>query len=63
VAAIPPMNRKANRPGTSPAKPAPQRATSGNPVEHTANALRQADSRWRRAARYGWDKGGSKGGR
>ncbi|WP_199931581.1 hypothetical protein [Accumulibacter sp.] len=57
------MNRKANRPGTSPAKPAPQRATSGNPVEHTANALRQADSRWRRAARYGWDKGGSKGGR
>jgi len=27
------------------------------------NPLRQADSRWQRTARYGWDKGGSNGGR
>jgi len=28
-----------------------------------ANPLRQADSRWQRTVRYGWDKGGNKGGR
>jgi len=27
------------------------------------NPLRQADSRWQRTVRYGWDKGGSRGGR
>jgi hypothetical protein len=27
------------------------------------NPLRQADQRWQRTVRYGWDKGGSRGGR
>jgi len=27
------------------------------------NPLRQADNRWQRTVRYGWDKGGSRGGR
>ena len=27
------------------------------------NPLRQPDSRWQRTVRYGWDKGGAKGGR
>lgn len=27
------------------------------------NPLQQADNRWLRTVRYGWDKGGSRGGR
>jgi hypothetical protein len=46
----------------SPAKPvaAPKAPRSRQPVQ---NPLRQADNRWQRAVRYGWDKGGSNGGR
>jgi len=46
------------------ARPAP---TAKTPARHAPapprNALRQADTRWQRSVRYGWDKGGSKGGR
>jgi len=38
------------------AKAPPGRQAVGNP-------LRQADSRWQRTVRYGWDKGGKNGGR
>lgn len=45
-----------------PGHPAPKPPLRhGNPAP--ANPLRQADSRWQRTVRYGWDKGGSKGGR
>ena len=45
-----------------PGHPAPKPTTRhGNPAP--ANPLRQADARWQRTVRYGWDKGGSKGGR
>jgi len=45
----------ANKPPAK-AKPAPRPSPTVNP-------LRQADTRWQRTVRYGWDKGGAKGGR
>ncbi|MEI7431130.1 MAG: hypothetical protein WCL27_11805 [Betaproteobacteria bacterium] len=33
------------------------------PRKSTPPSLPQADSRWQRTVRYGWDKGGAKGGR
>jgi len=45
----------ANKPPTK-ARPAPKPGPTPNP-------LRQADNRWQRTVRYGWDKGGAKGGR
>jgi len=49
---------KPKRPAATPptSKPRQQRAPTPNP-------LRQADARWQRTVRYGWDKGGAKGGR
>lgn len=45
-----------------PAQQTPKPQTRpGDPA--AANPLRQADLRWQRTVRYGWDKGGSKGGR
>ena len=45
------------KPPRRPAPPAPAR-------RHNApEPLRQADKRWQRTVRYGWDKSGSKGGR
>ena len=53
------MSLKQKPPAPSSPKPkAPARASQ--PV---ANPLRQADSRWQRTVRYGWDKGGARGGR
>ena len=46
----------------SPARPAPK-TPARNASPAAANPLRQADLRWQRTVRYGWDKGGSKGGR
>lgn len=47
-----------------PAHPLP---TAHKPSRETAakaqNLLPQADSRWQRTVRYGWDKGGARGGR
>jgi len=45
-----------------PAKP-PTTAKMPQGRQPIPNPLRQADSRWQRTARYGWDKGGNKGGR
>ena len=38
----------------------PDQATN---TQTMPNPLRQADNRWQRTVRYGWDKGGSRGGR
>lgn len=46
----------------SPARPAPKPPERKNGPA-ASNPLRQADLRWQRTVRYGWDKGGSKGGR
>jgi len=44
------------------AKPPPNpRPAQGR--QPAPNPLRQADNRWQRTVRYGWDKGGSNGGR
>jgi hypothetical protein len=45
-----------------PARPAPKTAAQYGKLT-PANPLRQADARWQRTVRYGWDKGGSRGGR
>ena len=46
----------------APARPTPKPpARKSSPAAN--NPLRQADLRWQRTVRYGWDKGGSKGGR
>lgn len=51
-----PKNPAANkRDGPAPSPPARS--------ERAINALRQAETRWQRTARYVWDKGGSRGGR
>jgi len=46
-------------PRVKPASKAPARP----PVPPPATDRRQPETRWQRTARYGWDKGGSKGGR
>ena len=43
-------------------KPA-SKAPAKPPVPPPATGRRQPETRWQRTARYGWDKGGSKGGR
>ncbi len=52
------MRNKPKPPAKSPLRPEtpPDNQTLPNP-------LRQADNRWQRTVRYGWDKGGSRGGR
>lgn len=45
-----------------PPTPAPKSVAPQRPAA-SGNALRQAQTRWQRSARYGWDKGGSGGGR
>ena len=42
-----------------PAKPRPA-TPNPPPAQNTANPR---DARWQRTVRYGWDKGGSRGGR
>ena len=49
------MNKKPGRPPAPPQK--------ANPPQDPQPPLPQADSRWQRTARYGWDKGGARGGR
>ena len=52
------MTEKPKRSATPPPRPkAPQRDLP------LPNPLRQGDQRWQRSVRYGWDKGGGKGGR
>jgi len=48
-----------------PKPPAKQPLRPGTPPgdQPLPNPLRQADTRWQRTVRYGWDKGGSRGGR
>ena len=45
-----------------PARPSSHGKAPQNPPP-VPNTLTQADNRWQRTVRYGWDKGGSKGGR
>jgi hypothetical protein len=52
------MRNKAKPPAKHPSKADLQ---PGN--QPMTNPLRQADNRWQRTVRYGWDKGGSRGGR
>ncbi|MCB1966716.1 MAG: hypothetical protein KDI64_11945 [Candidatus Accumulibacter sp.] len=54
------MTDKPAPPGKPP--PTPKTPLLRPPAPH-GNALRQAQTRWQRSIRYGWDKGGSKGGR
>ena len=50
-----------NTPKTPPKpKPAPALRNEGST---TPDPARQPDQRWQRTVRYGWDKGGSQGGR
>ncbi len=49
------------KPKTPAPRPHPPKALQKRPG--TPNPLQQADSRWQRTVRYGWDKGGAKGGR
>jgi len=46
----------------APAKPAPKLKALQD-RQPAPNPLRQADNRWQRTVRFGWDKGGSQGGR
>ncbi|MFZ2852786.1 MAG: hypothetical protein WAZ34_01580 [Rhodocyclaceae bacterium] len=46
-----------------PARPASQPKTARPSPPAATNPLRQPDLRWQRSVRYGWDKGGSRGGR
>ncbi|MEF8750428.1 MAG: hypothetical protein V5B31_21990 [Candidatus Accumulibacter propinquus] len=55
------MTRNPTRPG-KPSTPAPKSVAPQRPAA-VDNALRQAQTRWQRTTRYGWDKGGSGGGR
>ncbi|MBK8114734.1 MAG: hypothetical protein IPK44_09490 [Candidatus Accumulibacter sp.] len=55
------MTRNPTRPG-KPSTPAPKSVAPKRPAA-VGNALRQAQTRWQRTTRYGWDKGGSGGGR
>ncbi|HRD94744.1 hypothetical protein [Accumulibacter sp.] len=54
------MTAKLARPrkATPTPKAPPQR-----PAAAAGKTPRQAENRWQRTIRYGWDKGGSKGGR
>lgn len=45
-----------------PAKPAPK-PPAPRSAPAIPDALARKDSRWQRTVRYGWDKGGSRGGR
>jgi hypothetical protein len=49
-----------NKP-TTPAQPTPKPKTRPDDPAAT-NPLRQADLRWQRTVRYGWDNGGRSGG-
>ena len=52
------MRNKPKSPAIPPFQPNQQ---ADSPVN--SNPLRQADQRWQRTVRYGWDKGGARGGR
>ncbi len=56
------MTRNPTRPGKPPTQTAPKSVAAQRPAV-VGNALRQAQTRWQRTTRYGWDKGGSGGGR
>jgi hypothetical protein len=53
----PPASKPASKPASPVRKPPLPRAGPAG------TALRQAETRWQRSARYVWDKGGSRGGR
>jgi hypothetical protein len=54
------MTARKKPPASKPAGPVRGSPPRTGPA---ANALRQAETRWQRTARYVWDKGGSRGGR
>ncbi|HNC51414.1 MAG TPA: hypothetical protein PLO14_04105 [Accumulibacter sp.] len=54
------MNARPSRSLRRSLKTTRQQATAASPP---AADLRRAEARWQRTARYGWDKGGSRGGR
>lgn len=56
------MTHKPTRPGKPPI-PAAAKFTAPQRPAAADKALRQAQTRWQRTVRYGWDKGGSGGGR
>ncbi|MEI7430648.1 MAG: hypothetical protein WCL27_09345 [Betaproteobacteria bacterium] len=53
-----PMTTKPKAPASRPQNPKALQKRLAGP-----NPLQQADNRWQRTVRYGWDKGGAKGGR
>jgi hypothetical protein len=53
-----PADQPNAKPNTAPPTKAPNPAAANRP-----NPRLQADARWQRTQRYGWDKGGSRGGR
>lgn len=53
-----------NKPKSPPKRAFPPNRQENAPnIPAVLNPLRQADQRWQRTVRYGWDKGGSRGGR
>ncbi|MGP1609805.1 MAG: hypothetical protein ACTS5G_03780 [Burkholderiales bacterium] len=56
------MSSHKPRPPTGPAARPPTKQNE-RALARTPNPLQQADSRWQRTVRFGWDKGGSRGGR
>ncbi len=60
-----PAKTPANVPAKTPAdaKTATGKTVFVPPAGKIANPRLQADARWQRTQRYGWDKGGSRGGR
>jgi len=56
------MSVKIKAPTKPPAGPS-LKSKAPQTRQAVANPLRQADSRWQRTVRYGWDKGGNNGGR
>ena len=52
------MSNKPKAPAAQPPLPKPPKQRPAAP-----NPRLQADNRWQRTVRYGWDKGGAKGGR
>ena len=46
-----------------PARPVATAKPGRSPATPPRASLPSADSRWQRTVRYGWDKGGARGGR
>lgn len=59
-----PAAKPTTTPVSTPAPAAtPAKKTYAPPPNKLPNPRLQADARWQRTQRYGWDKGGSRGGR